>query len=100
MSDVYRIFGAEVSPYSVKVRSYFRYKGIPHEWILRSKETMEEFQKYAKLPLIPVVATPTPNDTTMRRNRSRGVVSLGLGPSEPKSQVDRKFKLHFCKFLS
>ena len=58
MSDVYRIFGAEVSPYSVKVRSYFRYKGIPHEWILRSKETMEEFQKYAKLPLIPVVATP------------------------------------------
>ena len=27
MSDVYRIFGAEISPYSVKVRSYFRYKG-------------------------------------------------------------------------
>jgi len=25
MSDVYRIFGMELSPYSVKVRSYFRY---------------------------------------------------------------------------
>jgi glutathione S-transferase len=58
MSSVYRIFGAEVSPYSVKVRSYFRYKGIPHEWIVRSPAVQEEFQKYAKLPLIPVVATP------------------------------------------
>ncbi len=54
MVDVYRIWGAEVSPYSVKVRSYFRYKDIPHVWGPRSGET----QKYAKLPLIPVVATP------------------------------------------
>ena len=30
MADGYRIIGAEMSPYSVKVRSYFRYKGIPH----------------------------------------------------------------------
>ena len=26
MSDIYRIIGAEESPYSVKVRAYFRYK--------------------------------------------------------------------------
>jgi len=58
MTDIYRIFGAEVSPYSIKVRSYFRYKGIPHEWIVRSSATQEEFKKYAKLPLIPAVATP------------------------------------------
>ena len=58
MSDRYRIFGAELSPYSVKVRSYFRYKQIPHEWISRSAATQEEFQKYAKLPLIPLVVTP------------------------------------------
>src|SRR5262249_2882077 len=31
MAAVYRIFGAELSPYSGKVRSYFRYKRIPHE---------------------------------------------------------------------
>jgi glutathione S-transferase len=54
----HRIFGAEVSPYSVKVRSYFRYKGIDHEWIVRSQQTMPEFQKHAKLPLIPLVLTP------------------------------------------
>jgi glutathione S-transferase len=58
MSTPYRIFGAEISPYSVKVRSYFRYKGIPHEWIVRSPATQAEFQKYAKLPLVPAVATP------------------------------------------
>jgi glutathione S-transferase len=58
MSDVHRIFGAELSPYSVKVRSYFRYKGIPHQWIPRSQAVQQEFQKYAKLPLIPLVVTP------------------------------------------
>lgn len=58
MADVYRIFGAEPSPYSMKVLAYFRYKGIPHEWIPRDASTQAEFQKYAKLPLIPVVATP------------------------------------------
>ncbi len=56
--SVYRIFGSELSPYSVKVRSYFRYKKIPHEWILRSSANQEEFQRYAKLPLIPLVVTP------------------------------------------
>ncbi len=58
MSDVYRIFGAELSPYSVKVRSYFRYKRIPHQWIQRGPRTQEEFAKYAKLPLIPLVVSP------------------------------------------
>ena len=42
MADTYRIFGAELSPYSVKTRSYYRYKRIPHEWIPRSAATMAE----------------------------------------------------------
>src|SRR5262245_41011397 len=58
MAEPYRIFGAELSPYSVKVRSYCRYKGIPHHWILRSAAVQEEYNKYAKLPLIPLVVTP------------------------------------------
>jgi glutathione S-transferase len=57
-TPLYRIFGAEVSPYSVKVRSYFRYKGIPHEWVVRGAAQQEEFKKYAALPLIPCVVTP------------------------------------------
>ena len=58
MGNVYRIFGNELSPYSVKVRSYFRYKRIPHEWVVRDPSNQEEFQRYAKLPLIPLVVTP------------------------------------------
>ena len=57
MAAVYRIFGTEMSPYSLKVRSYFRYKNIPHEWLLRGANS-EEYQKYARLPIVPTLATP------------------------------------------
>jgi len=55
---VYRIFGSELSPYSVKVRSYFRYKRIPHQWIIRSASNEAEFRGLAKLPLVPLVVAP------------------------------------------
>ena len=58
MPATYRIFGNELSPYSVKVRSYFRYKQLPHEWIIRNPSVEEEFTRYAKLPLVPLVVTP------------------------------------------
>jgi glutathione S-transferase len=58
MADLYRIFGAEMSPYSVKVRSYFRYKGIPHQWVLRNAASQAEYEKYAKVPIVPLVVTP------------------------------------------
>jgi glutathione S-transferase len=58
MSETYRIFGSEMSPYSVKVRSYFRFKGIAHRWIPRSAENEEDYKRYARLPIVPTVATP------------------------------------------
>ena len=58
MTAPHRVFGSELSPYSVKVRSYFRYKGIPHEWLERGPSNIAEYQKHAKLPLIPLVITP------------------------------------------
>src|SRR5271157_2486431 len=58
MADLFSLFGAEMSPYSVKIRSYFRYKTIPHRWILRNGETQAEYAKYSKLPIIPLVVTP------------------------------------------
>ena len=57
MPDVYHVIGAENSPYSIKVRSYFRYKQIPHHWLSRG-QSQEEYQKHAKLPLVPLVVTP------------------------------------------
>ena len=58
MADGYRIIGAEMSPYSVKARSYFRYKAIPHQWILRNAASQAEYEKYARVPIIPLVVTP------------------------------------------
>jgi len=58
MAEGYRIIGAEMSPYSVKVRSYFRYKAIPFQWIPRNPASQAEFEKYAKMPIIPLVVTP------------------------------------------
>ena len=58
MSRPHRIYGSELSPYSVKVRSFFRYKGIPHRFLVRDATTMADYQKFAKLPLIPLVVTP------------------------------------------
>jgi hypothetical protein len=34
--EMYTVFGAENSPYSIKVRSYCRYKAIPHAWVVRN----------------------------------------------------------------
>jgi glutathione S-transferase len=58
MTEPYRIFGSEMSPYSVKVRSYFRFKGIAHQWISRTAETEGEYKRFARLPIVPTVATP------------------------------------------
>ncbi len=58
MSSAYRIFGSEMSPYSLKVRSWFRYKRAPHQWVARNAASENEYKRYAKLPIVPVVATP------------------------------------------
>ena len=58
MPEQYLIYGAELSPYSVKVRSYFRYKEIPHKWIVRNATTQKDFDKLAKIQVVPLVLTP------------------------------------------
>src|SRR5262249_11096077 len=58
MTPMYRLFGMELSPYSIKVRSYLRYKGVPHEWIIRNAATQAEFDRHARLPLVPLLLAP------------------------------------------
>ena len=55
MTAPFRLYGAELSPYSLKVRSYLRFKGLEFEWLPRSNARQEEFARYAKLPLIPLL---------------------------------------------
>jgi glutathione S-transferase len=87
MASRYRIFGAELSPYSVKVRSYFRYKGIPHEWTVRGPDNQAEFQKYAKLPLMPLVVTPEgeglQDSTPILEAMEARFPEPGIHPSDP-----------------
>lgn len=60
MSDeTYRLYGSELSPYSVKVRSYLRFKGLPHRWLVRGASNQADYQSHAKLPLIPLLITPS-----------------------------------------
>lgn len=55
MTAPFRLYGAELSPYSVKVRSYLRFKGLEFQWLERSNARLEEFSRYAKLPLAPIL---------------------------------------------
>ena len=57
MTGKYIVIGSEESPYSVKVRSYFRYKGIPHDWRDRG-QVADLYARHARLPLVPLVVTP------------------------------------------
>src|SRR5512143_739264 len=87
MTGVHRIFGVELSPYSVKVRSYFRYKGIPHAWIVRNPSVEAEFQKHAKLPLVPLVVTPEgegiQDSTPILERLEREHPEPGVHPPDP-----------------
>jgi len=87
MSQGYRIFGSELSPYSIKVRSYFRYKRIPHEWLLRTERNREEFARYAKLPLVPLVVTPdgegVQDSTPIIETLERQFPELSIHPADP-----------------
>lgn len=61
MTAPFRLYGAELSPYSLKVRAYLSYKGVDFEWLPRTNARQEEFQRYAKLPLIPVLVDADEN---------------------------------------
>lgn len=67
MSASYRLFGAETSAFSVKLRSYMRYKGLEHEWLVRtaeSEETLKEAARFATLPVLVTSGGFAVHDTT------------------------------------
>jgi glutathione S-transferase len=53
-----RVIGLSISPYSLKVRAYLRYKAIPFEWIDRNRRNEKLFQRHARVQLIPLVLFP------------------------------------------
>jgi len=87
MTAPFRLYGAELSPYSIKVRSYLRYKGIEFEWLARSQARQEEFARYAKLPLIPVLVDADDHamqdSTPMIEKLEREFAEPSITPEEP-----------------
>ena len=55
---VYTVIASEMSPYSVKVRSFLRYKQLPYAWVPRREVSDEAFAAVARLPIVPTVVTP------------------------------------------
>lgn len=87
MSNPYRIFGAEMSPYSVKVRSFARYKGLAHQWLNRGGENAAEYAKFAKIQIVPLVVTPEgeaiQDSTPIIERLERDHPSPSIHPDDP-----------------
>ena len=87
MADGYRLYGSEMSPYSVKVRSYLRYKELLHSWLVRNADTQAEYQRYAKIQIIPLVVTPQDealqDSTPIIERVERDHPTPSIHPSDP-----------------
>lgn len=87
MNAPFKLYGAELSPYSVKVRSYLRFKGLEFEWLERSVSRQEEFTRYAKLPLAPILVdaddNATQDSTPMIEALERAFPEPSIIPSDP-----------------
>ncbi|MEL6781861.1 MAG: glutathione S-transferase family protein [Pseudomonadota bacterium] len=81
----YRLFGAETSPYSLKVRSYLRYKDIGFEWIPRSAATEEEFRAHASAPTVPLLIFP---NRPASQDSTAMLLALQTDHKEPESVPD------------
>ena len=51
----YKLMGIDVSPYTMKVLSYLKYKGVSWEWFPRNLRTEKIFRQHAQVQLIPML---------------------------------------------
>lgn len=57
MTATYRLFGAETSAYSTKMRSYLAYKGVAYDWMPRNQDNEEQLKALSRFPTLPVLVT-------------------------------------------
>ena len=80
--SAYRLFGAETSPYSLKVRAFLRYKGIAFEWITRSRETETDFRALSRIATVPLLVSP---DRPVSQESTRMLFALEAAQPEPSA---------------
>lgn len=81
----YRLFGAETSPYSEKVRAALRYKGVEFDWVSRSVRTEADFQALAQVPTVPLLISP---EAVASQDSTAMLASLELAHPEPSTVPD------------
>jgi glutathione S-transferase len=53
----YRLFGAETSAYSTKMRAYLKYKAVAFDWVPRTQDTEAELKSLSRFATLPVLVT-------------------------------------------
>jgi hypothetical protein len=68
----YRLIGSTASPYAIKLRALLRYRGIPFDWVIMTKELRKQTE-HLRPNLIPILQYP--ERKLSRRNHDAGVRS-------------------------
>ncbi|MEO1043569.1 MAG: glutathione S-transferase family protein [Pseudomonadota bacterium] len=63
-NERFELMGLDASPYTMKVQSFLKFKGIPYDWTNRNLKTEKRFQQHANVQLIPLLFFP--NGETMQ----------------------------------
>ncbi len=92
----YRLFGAETSPYSSKVRSFLDYKNINYDWVQKSSGTEEEFERHAKLASLPLIIDPKGKTS---QESTQILLNLDKSHKEPTAQPEDKACQALCLVL-
>lgn len=92
MSEPYKLYGAEFSLYTGKVRSYLRKKGIPFEEILSTSKVYTNFiEPRTGVRYIPVLQTPNneviQDTTTILDRLERDFRSPSIYPATPMQKL-------------
>lgn len=84
MTRSFTLFGSEMSPYSHKVRSWLRYKGVPHRWVPSGPGASDpEYKRHARLPIVPTLVWP---DGEKAEQDSTPIIE-GLEPLHPEPAI-------------
>jgi glutathione S-transferase len=90
MQPPFRLYGAEHSAFSQKLLTYLRFKGLEHEYVIRTADNAAEFSRLARLPLIPLLVEAdgrTAQDSTMILDRLEQAHAAPCArPDEPALQ--------------
>jgi glutathione S-transferase len=95
MSGRYRLIGSTASPYAIKMRALLRYRRIPFDWVIMTKE-LRRATAHLKPMLIPVLQYP---DGTFRNETSALSKDLEIRHKERSVIPDHGGLAFICDLL-